>query len=116
VSIGAPPGALLRAGGKRRAFTEGSTAREERMRPYYHLAMRVLARAVLDVMDPTGSAGDRESARAFLAGSVMLQHWCRVAALDPDYVAESLETFTAGLAMMVPRMPATRTSRQTDVR
>ncbi len=75
------------------------------MRPYYHLAMRVLARAVLDVMDPTGSADDRESARAFLTGSVMLQHWCRVAALDPDYVAESMETFTAGLTMMVPRMP-----------
>ena len=86
------------------------------MRPYYHLAMRVLARAVLDVMDPTGSADDRESARAFLTGSVMLQHWCRVAALDPDYVAESMETFTAGLTMMVPRMPAGRTSRQTDVR
>ena len=108
---------MLRAGGKRRASTEGSTtACEERMRPYYHLAMRVLARAVLDVMDPTGSADDRESARAFLAGSVMLQHWCQLAALDPDYVAESVETFTAGLTMMVPRMPASRTSRQMDVR
>ena len=68
------------------------------MRPYYHLAMRVLARAVLDVMDPTGSAGDRESARAFLAGSVMMEHWCQVAALDPAKVHAAHDMLTGHVA------------------
>jgi hypothetical protein len=67
--------------------------------------VRVLARAILDMTDPTGSATDRESARAFLAGSLMLQHWCQVAALDPDCVAERAVRFTSGLTMMAPRMP-----------
>jgi hypothetical protein len=59
-------------------------------RPYRHLAMRVLARAVLDLGDLTASTADRESAREFLSGSVMLRHWCRVAALDPACVTERM--------------------------
>lgn len=89
---------------------------DERLRPYRHLAMRVLARAVLDMTDPTGSAADRRSARAFLAGSVMLQHWCRVAALDPDYVAERAVRVTSGLTMMEPGMPQRRPQQPADAR
>ena len=95
---------------------EISIACEERLRPYRHLAMRVLARAVLDVTDPTGSAADRESARAFLAGSLMLQHWCRVAALDPDCVAERAVRFTSALTMMEPAMPQRRPLQATGAR
>jgi hypothetical protein len=75
-------------------FTERSIALDERLRPYRHLAVRVLARALLDAIDPGGSSTDRESARAFLAGSIMLEHWCRVAGLDPACVAEHAERFT----------------------
>ena len=95
---------------------EISIACEERLRPYRHLAMRVLARAVLDVTDPAGSAADRESARAFLAGSLMLQHWCRVASLNPDCVAERAVRFTSELTMMEPRMPQRYPHQPTDAR
>ena len=105
----------LRIGHRRRGTAlSGSVACDERLLPYRHLAMRVLARAVLDVMDPAGSATDRESARAFLAGSTMLQHWCHVAALDPDCIAENLERLTAGSARMPQRLTAESTFRQAD--
>jgi hypothetical protein len=60
---------------------------EEGFRPYRRLAVRVLARALSDLADPGSSTADRETARAFFAGSGMLAHWCRVAALDPGRVA-----------------------------
>src|SRR5687767_8673121 len=58
---------------------------------YRRLAIRVLARALLDVAGPGSSASDRESARVFLAGSSMLSHWCRVASLDPSWVVKRAE-------------------------
>ena len=61
---------------------------DEQFRPYRRLAVRVLTRAVLDVMDTGESSTHRKSARAFLAGSPMLQHWCHVAALDPDRMVD----------------------------
>jgi hypothetical protein len=83
---------------------------EERFRPYRHLAMRVLARAVLDLVDLTASTADRESARAFLSGSVMLRHWCRVAALDPDCVREHMERFSAqASSAAAAHLPSPRT-------
>jgi hypothetical protein len=91
---------------------DNSIVCDERLRPYRQLAFRVLARAVLDVMDPGGSATDRESARSFLAGSPMLQHWCHVASLDPDCVAENVERLTAGSMAMPPRLPAGNTLRE----
>jgi hypothetical protein len=54
--------------------------------PYRRLAFRVLMRALRDLAGPTESSTDRESARAFLAGSGMLLYWCRVAALDPSWI------------------------------
>jgi hypothetical protein len=49
---------------------------------YQRLAMRVIQRAFKDMIAPACAAGDRESARRFLAGSPMLLLWCSVAALD----------------------------------
>jgi hypothetical protein len=73
---------------------------EEGFQPYRQLAVRVLARAFQDLTSPVGSQTDRESARAFLAGSAMLVHWCRVAALDPgcivDHAEKLAETFSTG--------------------
>lgn len=62
----------------------------EAFRPYRHLAVRVLARAFLDLVDREHPAA-RESARAFLAGSGLLSHWCRVAAVDPGWVVRRAE-------------------------
>ena len=64
--------------------------------PYRQLAMRVLDRALRDVANPGGSMADRESARTFFAGSGLLFHWCRVAALDPHRVMGRVHTITAG--------------------
>jgi hypothetical protein len=100
--------ATRRVGHQRRgtSLIGSSIACDERLRPYRQLAVRVLARAVLDIMDPVGSPTDRESARAFLAGSPMLEHWCHVAALDPDCVAERVERLTAESTTMQQRLPA----------
>jgi hypothetical protein len=65
-----------------------SGACDEAFRPYRQLAIRVLTRALRDMVNPLGTATDRESARAFFAGSTMLEHWCRVAALDPRWLAD----------------------------
>jgi hypothetical protein len=100
--------ASLQIGHRRRGISlaGSSIACDERLRPYRQLAIRVLARAVLDVTDPAGSANDRESARAFLAGSDMLEHWCHVAALDPNCVGANLERLTRGAATMPQRLVA----------
>jgi hypothetical protein len=67
----------------------------ESFRPYRRLAIGVLALAMADLTEPARSATDRESARVFLAGSGMLAHWCRVAALHPSWVAERAARRTA---------------------
>jgi hypothetical protein len=68
--------------------------RDEQLRPYRGLAVRVLARAFQDLTNPVRSS-DRESARVFLAGSGMMLHWCRVAALDPFCVVNHAEKLAA---------------------
>lgn len=67
---------------------------DEAFRPYRHLAVRVLARAFLDLADPARSPSERESARVFLAGSGMLFHWCQVAALNPRCIVSRAEKLT----------------------
>lgn len=71
--------------------SEAACRDEASTQAYRRLAIRVLARALLDANGPGGSASDRESARVFLAGSSMLFHWCRVASLDPSWVVERVE-------------------------
>lgn len=68
---------------------------DEAFLPYRHLALHVLARALRDLSSAAGGAADRESARMFLAGSPMLSHWCRVAALDPGLVSRHSARWTA---------------------
>jgi len=101
--------ALLRIGHRRRVvFPVGrSITCDERLRPYRQLAIRVLARAVLDVTDPAGSTNDRESARAFLSGSAMLEHWCHVAAVDPHSFGASLERLTQSVTTPKRLRPST---------
>jgi len=69
---------------------------DEAFEPYRLLAVRVLARACMDLTNPSGSGVDRESARVFLAGSGMLLHWCRVAGLDPSRLLASPPGALAG--------------------
>ena len=64
---------------------------DDELMPYRRLAMRVLDRALRDLAGSSESSTDRESARAFFADSAMLAHWCRVAALDPHWIASRAE-------------------------
>ena len=50
---------------------------------YRHLALAVIDRALRDTMTPGCSTDERASAHEFLRGSPTMQHWCRVAGLDP---------------------------------
>jgi len=75
----------LFAGGSRRASCPDAFL------PYRRLAMRVIDQALRDLASPAQSASDRESARAFLAGSPMLDHWCEVAEIDPRWLVVYLK-------------------------
>jgi len=61
----------------------GSATFQAQRQHYRRLAIQVINLALRDLTSPVGSAADRASARAFLAGSGMLSHWCAVAELDP---------------------------------
>lgn len=63
-----------------------STGSTEALRPYRHLAVRVIDQALRDYANPGQPATERESAREFLAGSDMMYHWCEVAELDPGWM------------------------------
>jgi hypothetical protein len=67
----------------------------EALRPYRHLAVRVIDQALRDLASPVGSTVDRESARAFLSGSAGLRDWCELAALDPQWVVIQLRKVLA---------------------
>ena len=79
--------------GDRGGFEDGFT-------PYRRLAIHVLVRALQDLSNPAASPSDRESARRFLTGSLMLFHWCRVAALDPRRVARHMATLPAAWVVL----------------
>jgi hypothetical protein len=68
---------------------------DEAFLPYRHLAIQVIDRALRDVTGSAGSVTDRESARLFFDDSAMLFHWCRVAAVDPQWMAERAAKLTA---------------------
>ena len=53
--------------------------------PCRHLAVRVIELAFRDLAS-SGLRSNQESARLFLAGSSMLDHWCAVADLDPAWM------------------------------
>jgi hypothetical protein len=54
--------------------------------PCRHLAVRVIELAFRDLASSAGLRSNQESARLFLAGSSMLDHWCAVADLDPAWM------------------------------
>jgi hypothetical protein len=64
--------------------------------PCRHLAARIIQQAFHDIASPSGSACDQESARAFLSGSSMLNHWCAVADLDPAWMVARAAKLTTG--------------------
>lgn len=71
---------------------------------YRRLAARVIAQALRDLLTRDAGA-ERESARRFLAGSRMLEHWCQLAEIDTAGLgrrARSLESRAArsGLARL----------------
>jgi len=72
-----PPVSLL-------SSTRGVDAHQE-------LAVAVIRQAVMDATNPNAASKVRDNARAFLAGSPMLQEWCCVAGLDPRVVLERCE-------------------------
>lgn len=98
----------------------GAVAGDEGYLPYRRLAVSVLARALQDLSNPAGTATDRESARVFFTGSSMLSHWCRVASLDPKWVAgrvQKLDLVSRPEApCLTPLPPSTSHSHRQPVR
>ena len=69
--------------------------RGEVLVPYRHLAARVIAQALRDLL-VGASPADRESARTFLSGSRMLDYWCELADISPSAVRSRLHTRGGG--------------------
>ena len=69
---------------------EGSSCR--------HLAARIIQQAFQDLATPARSRCDQESARVFLSGSSMLNHWCAVANLDPVWMVARAAKLTSAQA------------------
>lgn len=91
----------------------GAVGGDEGYRPYRRLAVGVLARALQDLSNPAGTATDRESARVFFTGSGMLSYWCRVASLDPQWVAgrvQKLQLTLPGQPCSTILLPTSRAS------
>lgn len=76
--------------------------------PHQHLAVRVIDQAFHDAGDANASPANRTSARAFLAGSVMLYYWCDVARLDADCVIRRAGARRAGEPSWTSTTPAGR--------
>jgi len=63
-----------------------SLLRSRRTDSHQELAAAVIRRAVLDASSRHAPEPVRLGARAFLADSPMLRHWCGVAGLDPEII------------------------------
>jgi hypothetical protein len=57
-----------------------------------HLAVRVIDQAFRDLSDSGGSRANRDSARAFLAGSWMLYRWCEIANVNASWTIARART------------------------
>lgn len=75
-------------------FSAGT--REERLAPYRTLALRVISLAVHDLVAPRTLASERDTARAFLSGSLMLTHWCTLADINPDSIRKQMRDIVGG--------------------
>jgi hypothetical protein len=70
--------------------THVSLLRSRRPAAHQELAAAVIRQAVLDASNADAPEPVRLGARAFLAGSPALLHWCDVAGLDPALVCAKL--------------------------
>jgi len=59
--------------------------------PYQRVALRVITQAFRDLERPREAA----AARAFLAGSPMLRHWCALADLDAASISATAQVVAA---------------------
>ncbi len=59
--------------------------------PYQRVALRVISQAFRDLERPRES----QTARAFLAGSPMLRHWCALADLDAAKISATARSVAA---------------------
>lgn len=59
--------------------------------PYQRVALRVISQAFRDLERPRES----RTARAFLAGSAMLSHWCALADLDAAKISATAQLVAA---------------------
>jgi hypothetical protein len=83
----------------RRLLPSRAVTRDPDGGPCRHLAVRVIELAFRDLASSAGLRSHQESARVFLAGSSMLDHWCAVADLDPAWMiarANQLTTAPGG--------------------
>jgi hypothetical protein len=74
--------------------------------PYRALALRVISVAVRDLIAPGHSVSDRNSARAFLSGSRMLTHWCKLADIDPEAIRKQMGVAEETQRMVSERIPS----------
>ena len=65
----------------------------EALAPYRVLASRVIALAMRDLFAAGHASAERDSARAFLSGSHMLDHWCELADIDAAAVRARVRWF-----------------------
>ncbi len=68
--------------------------------PHQGIATAVIERALLDATAAHDRYNVRADAKAFLSGSEMFDHWCKVAGLDPALVGSGPNVPRAG-----PRLP-----------
>ena len=73
-----------------------SLLRSRRTNAHQELAAAVIRQAVLDASSLNAPEPVRLGARAFLADSPMLRHWCGVAGLDPALVRAKLNRAPIG--------------------
>jgi hypothetical protein len=59
------------------------------------LAARVIDQALRDLLNPGEDGANRDTARAFLAGSPWLHYWCEVAGLEPLRVIKGVARILA---------------------
>ena len=79
--------------------------------PHLGIAAAVIEQALLDAVDAHVHYNVRAGAKAFLSGSEMFDHWCKVAGLDPALVRARAERASGGVPSHRSRTqsaPATR--------
>ena len=77
--------------------------------PHQGIAAAVIEQALLDAVDAHVHYNVRAGAKAFLSGSEMFDHWCKVAGLDPALVRVRAERASGGATVAKVRSHRSRT-------